>query len=253
MNMIDAIIVDDEDHCVERLERLLTTHCSSKVRLLGSYTSADAAEAGINTLKPRLIFLDIQLRDRTGFDLLQKIKPEHCSVVFTTGFGEYAIAAFRFSAVDYLLKPIDKDELIASVDKAINSISALEATRKYEVLLHNLESESPTSNKICLPSTSGFEFVDIENIVRCQSNGNYTMFFLATGEKIMVARTLKEFDSLLSHHGFFRVHHSHLVNLTYIKRYNKGSGGYVVLSDNSEIEVSSRRKEAFLARVMRIL
>ncbi len=247
--MIDAIIVDDEEHCVERLERLLTTHCSGKVRLLGNYTSADDAEAAINALKPRLIFLDIQLRDRTGFDLLRKIKREHCSVVFTTGFGEYAITAFRFSAVDYLLKPIDKDELITSVDKTIDSISTMDAARKYEVLLHNLETESASSKKICLPSASGFEFVDIESIVRCQSSGNYTMFFLATGEKMTVSRTLKEFDSLLSAHGFFRVHHSHLVNLACVKRYNRGNGGYVVLTDNSEVEVSSRRKEAFLARV----
>jgi len=247
--MIDAIIVDDEEHCVERLERLLTTHCSGKVRLLGSYSSAAAAEAGFKALKPRLIFLDIQLRDKTGFDLLRTINPENCSVVFTTGFGEYAITAFRFSAVDYLLKPIDKDELIASVEKAINSASAREASRKYEILLHNLD-ESRNSKKICLPSSNGFEFVDIDKVMRCQSNGNYTIFFLSTGEKIMVARTLKEFDGLLSPYGFFRVHHSHLVNLAYIKRYNKGNGGYVVLLDNSEIEVSSRRKEAFLARVI---
>src|SRR5690606_7348760 len=110
--------------------------------------------------------------------------------------------------------------------------------------------ESRNSKKICLPSSNGFEFVDIDKVMRCQSNGNYTIFFLSTGEKIMVARTLKEFDGLLSPYGFFRVHHSHLVNLAYIKRYNKGNGGYVVLLDNSEIEVSSRRKEAFLARVI---
>lgn len=247
--MINAIIVDDEDHCAERLQRLLNTYCHDQIRILGCYASVDAAEKAINSLQPQLIFLDIQLSDSTGFDLLQRIDRDSYRVIFTTGFSEHAITAFKFSAVDYLLKPIDKDELVASVMKTVKTISAVEAARRYELLLHNLKSSSGLAEKLCLPSVNGFEFVDIKDIIRCHSNGNYTEFYLKKGLKITVAKTLKEFDSLLSQHGFFRVHHSHLVNLAYIKRYNKGGGGSVVLSDGTEVEVSSRRKEAFLARV----
>ncbi|QEH42995.1 LytTR family DNA-binding domain-containing protein [Chitinophaga sp. XS-30] len=247
--MINAIIIDDEAHCIERLERLLRENCDDTVRLLGSCTTFETGEEAIARLKPELIFLDIQLHDKSGFDLLQKIDLTQARVIFTTAFEQYAITAFKFSATDYLLKPVDREELIRSVQKAGDSMERQQAAMKYEALLHNLKPGAETAKKICLPTAQGVDFVLTSDIIRCQSSGNYTVFFLNNGQKITVARTLKEYESLLEAHQFFRVHHSHLVNLAYVKKYHRGKGGYVVLADDTEIEVSVRRREAFLERI----
>ena len=247
--MINAIIVDDEDHCIERLSRLLTEHCAEDIRLLTSCKTIDEAEVAIRTLKPELIFLDIQIHDKTGFDLLKKIDLGKVRIIFTTAFEQYAITAFKFSAIDYLLKPVDKDDLTASVTKAANKIALDDVAEKYETLFHNLRPNVGAQKKICLPTATGFDFVLVDDIIRCQSTGNYTEFFLKGGHKLTVAKTLKDFETMLSDYNFFRVHYSHLVNLACIKKYNKGKGGYIVLTDNTEIEVSTRRKEAFLARI----
>ncbi|HYG20972.1 MAG TPA: LytTR family DNA-binding domain-containing protein [Ohtaekwangia sp.] len=247
--MINAIIIDDEEHCIERLSRLLAVHCADRVKVSGAYRTVPEGEAAVKNKTPDLIFLDIQLHDKTGFDLLEKIDVTQTRIIFTTAFEQYAIAAFKFSAIDYLLKPVSKEELMASVEKAEERIAHETVTRKYETLLHNLKADSGMGKKICLPTVNGFDFIKVDDIMRCESNGNYTVFYLNTGQKIMVAKTLKEFDTMLSSHNFFRVHHSHLVNLAYIKKYIRGNGGYVVLTDDAEVEVSTRRKEAFLARV----
>ena len=167
-------------------------------------------------------------------------------MVFTTAYEKYAVAAFRFSAIDFLLKPVDKDELIGSVTRAIDSVETSERAAKYDALFNNLKGGT---QKLCLPSVNGLDFVSIDDIVRCQSNGNYTVFFLKGGQKLTVAKTLKEYDALLGQHNFFRVHHSHLVNLNLVTKYSKGKGGYITMVDKSEIEVSTRRRDAFLERV----
>ncbi|AWO01058.1 DNA-binding response regulator [Chitinophaga alhagiae] len=246
--MINAIIVDDEAHCVERLQMLLATHCGEKVRLLDSCSSIVQAEQRILQLAPELVFLDVQLEGRTGFELLQKINAPSLRVIFTTAYEQYAVTAFRFSAVDYLLKPVGPSELVNSVDKLISSLDQQEAALKYEALFHNLQAGAG-GKKIALPTQEGLEFVNINEVVRCQASGNYTQFFLSDGRHLMVSRTMKEFEELLEKHNFFRVHYSHLVNLDYVKKYNRGKGGYVLLADNSELEVSVRRKEAFLKKM----
>lgn len=248
--MINAVIIDDEHHCIERLERLLTANCSHLVHLLGSYSTVEDGAQAISRLKPALIFLDVQLHDKTGFDLLQQIDIANIRVIFTTAFEQYAITAFKFSAIDYLLKPIAKEELINSVNKAASSIASQETAMKFDILFHNLKPDNEASKKICLPTTNGLDFVPVQDIIRCQSSGNYTIFFLKDGQKMTVSRTLKEYETLLDAYNFFRVHHSHLVNIAYVKRYNKGKGGSVVLADNTEIEVSIRRKDAFLERML---
>jgi two-component system, LytTR family, response regulator len=247
--MINAIIIDDEDHCIERLSRLLSTHCADDLRLLASYKTVDEGVEAIHTLKPNLIFLDIQIHEKTGFDLLKKIDLTNVRIIFTTAYEQHAVSAFKFSAIDYLLKPIDKDELVNSVKKALNQMSLEETAERYETLFHNLRPHSGVSKKISLPTATGFDFVSLDEVIRCQANGNYTEFFLKDGQKLTVSRTLKDFETMFSEHHFFRVHYSHLVNLAYIKKYSKGKGGYIILTDNTEIEVSTRRRDAFLSKI----
>ena len=195
------------------------------------------------------MFLDVQLQDKTGFDLLQQFNEINFEVIFTTAHEKYAVQAFKFSAVDYLLKPEDADDLKQAINKLQQKISKEEVSKKFDVLFYNLKNIQSTSKRITVPTIKGFEFLQVHDIVRCQSDINYTIIFLKDKQKITVAKTLKEFEELLIDHNFFRVHNSHLINLSYIKSYNKGKGGTVTLADNSEVEVSTRRKDDFLKRL----
>jgi two-component system LytT family response regulator len=170
-------------------------------------------------------------------------------VIFTTAHQQYAVQAFKFSALDYLLKPIDPDDLIQAVLKLKEKNSKEEMSAKLDSLFHNLKSMQGAAKKISVPTVNGFSLIDVNDIIRCQSDINYTTIFLKDKQRITVAKTLKEFEELLSNYNFYRVHNSHLVNLHYIKNYNKGKGGFVSMTDNSTIEVSTRRKDDFLKRL----
>ena len=247
--MITAIIIDDEQHCIDRLSYLLEQHYKSSIQVLSSFQSVEEGVAAIQQLQPDLIFLDVQLNDKTGFDVLKHFDEFGFAVIFTTAFEKYAIQAIRFSAVDYLLKPIDNDELKAAIDKLKTGIFKDDISRKFDVLFHNLKHIDAASKRISIPTVDGFEFFSVSDIIRCESNINYTTIFLKDKQKITVAKTLKEFEELLSDYNFFRVHNSHLINLTCIKKYNKGKGGFVYMIDYSEVEVSTRRKDEFLKRL----
>ncbi len=244
--MIRTIIVDDEQHCITRLEKLIAENCSEAIHLMDSFSSADEGIKGINKLRPDLVFLDIEINDKTGFDLLKQIENIFFKVIFTTAHDKYAVQAFKFSAVEYLLKPIDADDLKQAVDKLTVKTAPNESSQKMEVLLHNMQN---TSKRICVPVINGLVFLQVNEIVHCKSDVNYTTIFLKDKQNLMVAKTLKEFEELLSDYNFFRIHNSHLVNLAFIKSYNKGKGGYVTLIDGSELEVSTRRKEEFMKRL----
>ncbi len=245
--MIDAIIVDDEPHCVQHLRRLLQRHAQGKIRLLGSFGNVVHGVDAIEELKPKLLFLDIQLGERTGFDLLRQIDTSRISVIFTTAYDQYAVQAFRFSAIDYLLKPIDGDDLIESLQRVTDTIDSKEATARYELLLQHLDHPGGTPAKIALPSMEGWDFTPIAEIIRCQAQGNYTLFVLQGGKQLLVSRTLKGYEQLLESQGFFRVHHAHLINLAHVSKYHKS--GFITLNDGSTVEVSTRRREAFLTRI----
>lgn len=245
--MINALIIDDEQHCIDHLMELLRTYAAAEVRILGAFADAGEASDAIASLKPDLLFLDIQLKDRTGFDLLNQIDSAELSVIFTTAYDQYAVQAFRFSAVDYLLKPIADDELIGSLQKVSANIEKKQFTARYELLLQHLNRTEGIPLKIALPSMEGWDFIPVTEIVRCQAQGNYTQFFLHSGRQLMVSQTLKGYEKLLEGHGFFRVHHTHLINLARVTRYHKG--GWVTLDDGSTVDVSTRRRDAFLARM----
>ncbi len=247
--MVTVILIDDEQHCIERLTNLLTNQHNDEITLLGSFSTVEEGIKAIQELKPQLIFLDVQIHDKTGFDLLKAVDRTLFDVIFTTAYEKFAVQAFRFSALDYLLKPIDKDELAVAIQKFKEKTTKSDTAAKLDALFHNIKNIQGSSKKICVPVTSGMVFLETEEIIRCESEINYTTLHLKDKKKLVVAKTLKEFEELLSDYQFFRVHNSHLINLQYIKAYNKGKGGYVTLTDNSTVEVSTRRKDDFLKAI----
>jgi two-component system, LytTR family, response regulator len=247
--MIDTIIIDDEAHCIDHLTGLLSIYCGSLIRVTGSAGTVEEGWRAILQLKPQLLFLDIQLREETSFDLLNRFPVIDFDIIFVTAYEKYAIRAFKFSAIDYLLKPVDPDDLRQAVTRLEQKRSKEETVKRFETLFYNLKSGPALPRRISVPTMKGLEFLPVQEIIRCESHINYTSIFLTSGQKLTVARTLKEFEELLEEHNFYRVHNSHLINLAWIKSYNKGKGGSVSMTDNTEIEVSTRRKEELLKRL----
>jgi two-component system LytT family response regulator len=245
--MIKAIIIDDEQHCIDRLEALLKPY-SNTITVIGSYLTVDAGVQGIEGLCPDVVFLDVQIHERTGFDVLKTVKQLNFEVIFTTAFEMYAVQAFKFSAIDYLLKPIDADDFKLAIDKLSQKIESKDFSKKVKVLLDNI-AKNDVQKKITIPTLDGLEFLEVANIIRCEADINYTIIHTKDGRKIMVAKTLKSFEALLTDCNFFRIHNSHLINLNHLVKYTKGKGGYVTLIDHSTIEVSVRRKDDFLKAI----
>ncbi|HPF96700.1 MAG: response regulator transcription factor [Mangrovimonas sp.] len=242
--MIKTIIVDDEQHCIDWLKDLLSPH--PEVEILATFQSVDEAAKLLKHFKPDVLFLDVQIHDKTGFDLLKELKTVDFEVIFTTAHERFAVQAFKFSAVDYLLKPIDEDDLQLALSKVMEKLKTKDFSEKMDVLLSNIQTNGH-QKRITIPTQDGFVFQDISDIIRCQSEGNYTNIYTKGNKQpLLVSKTLKTFEELLADSGFYRVHNSHLINLEYISKYTKGKGGYVTMQDHTVIEVSTRRKDDFL-------
>lgn len=244
--MIRAIIIDDEQHCSDRLNSLLSQDHASVIKMEGSFKTVEDGQKAIQLLRPDLVFLDVQLQEKTGFDLLKQLYEINFEIIFTTAYEKYAVQAFKFSAIDYLLKPVDKEDLEAAIGRLSDKIHKTNASKKIDTLIHNLNG---ASKRICVPVMTGLAFIQVSDIIRCQSDVNYTTLYLRDRQKLVVAKTLKEFEELLADYNFFRVHNSHLINLAYIKNYNKGKGGTITMTDQSTVDVSTRRKEEFLKKL----
>lgn len=240
--MITALIIDDEPGARKTLRDLLAVHVP-EIQLLDEASNVAEGIAMINRYSPQLVFLDVQMPDGTGFDLLSNLPEINFKTIFVSAFDSFAINAFRYSAIDYLLKPVDATELIRSVEKLKSSDE--QPNQKIKVLLGNRKG----IEKIALPSVEELFFVKPDEIIRCQSDNNYTRFFLKTGQNILVCRTLKDYEELLEPLGFFRIHKSDLINLQYLKKYKRGEGGMVTLDDGTQLEVSRRRKDDFLRAI----
>ena len=247
--MIKTIIIDDEQHCIDRLQRLLHGQFADILQMAGCFQTVASGISAIQSLQPDLVFLDVQIHDQTGFDLLEQLAHTNFDVIFCTAYEQYAIQAFKCSAIDYLLKPVDSADLAQAVNKVVAKEMKRNDLNRVEVLLHNLRHIGRESKRICIPVLTGLELVQVSDIVRCESAINYTTIFMQQQPKLVVAKTLKEFEELLSGYNFCRVHNSHLVNLAYVKSYNKGKGGYLTMLDGTAIEVSTRRKEELLKRL----
>lgn len=252
--MIKAIIVDDEQSAIDRLTELLIKHCKHTIHLAGSFTSVEEGIKAIRIIKPQLVFLDVQIHHKTGFDLLQEFRNINFDVIFVTAYEKYAVQAFKFSAIDYLLKPVDPEDLKQAIEKLNRKKPTDELAQKFDTLLENIEQlkQYTPPKKIVVPTINGFELLPVIDILRCQSDINYTTIFMKDKQKLIVAKTLKEFEEMLEEYNFFRIHNSHLVNLAYIKSYHKGKGGSVTMIDGMEIEVSTRRKEDFLKKLANV-
>jgi two-component system LytT family response regulator len=242
---IRALLVDDEKHCLETLTWQLEKFCP-EIEIVDVCESAEKALEILDNQKIDLVFLDIEMPHMNGFELLQRLKSIPFEVIFTTAYDMFAVKAFKFSALDYLLKPIDRDELVQAVAKVNDKKKQSILPEQLDILFQNLYNRKQTSQKIALPTMNGLEFVIADDIVHCQSEGNYTHIFLKDNARYLICRTLKETEELLSGHNFFRVHHSHTINLNHIKKYVKGDGGYVIMSNDSSVNVSRSRKEELL-------
>ena len=245
--MLNCIIVDDELKSRESLKILIEDFCEGVTVKALCQNISEAIDA-IDSYKPDVVFLDIQLQRETGFDLLNQIKSVDFEVVFTTAFSEYAIKAFKYSAIDYLLKPIDIGELRISLSK-VDKKSSRAVGDRLQQLLHNLRAGPSENYKLALPTTDGLLFVKVGEILYCQAASNYTEIILTDNRKYIVSRTLKEYEDMLAEQNFYRIHHSYLINLNEIKKYVRGEGGYVIMNNDKSLDVSKRKKEGFLARI----
>ena len=244
MERIRVLIVDDEQQSRSLIRKLLSDHFPGFI----TEEAGDVTDAlkKIRDFAPGLVFLDVQMRGETGFDLLDRTGDIHFGIIFTTAHSEFALKAFRYSALDYLIKPISEEEFVNSVEKVLPGIMNKQPASEQIAFLKEIRSGHQLPSRITIPTTQGYLFVTISEIIYCHAAGNYTEFQLPGNKKILSSYTLGYYNDVLASHHFFRVHRSYLVNLDHIRMYKKGDGGSVVMSNGEEIEVSRGNKEAFL-------
>jgi two-component system LytT family response regulator len=240
--MIRAIIVDDEISNRQNLQHLLQVYAPD-VQITATAENVDEALNAIRLQRLELLFLDIQLHNQTGFDLLKQLGDIDFQVIFVTAYGQYGIQAVKFAALDYLLKPIDIDELKTAVEKARKAISEKQKNERLSYLLDYLKDDKKATPRIALPLFNETRYVNIPDIIRCEADNTYTKFILNSGESILVSKTLKEYADMLSGNGFIRPHQSHLVNFTFVKSWLREDGGSLLLTDGTKIPVSKLNRE----------
>lgn len=237
-----ALIVDDELSNQENLQQLLKSYAND-VHVCAVTGTVDEAATAIKLHQPELLFLDIQLYDQSGFDLLKQLDEINFEIIFVTAYDQYGIQAVKFAALDYLLKPIDIDELAAAVNKARKAVQQKNKNERLGHLLEYLKEENPTSPRIALPLFSETRYVSINDIVHCKADNTYTLFMLTNGEQVLVSKTLKEYADMLAGYSFLRTHQSYLVNIDYIKSWLREDGGTLLLKDNTKIPVSKLNRQ----------
>lgn len=241
--MIKAVIVDDEPFHRETIQMLLDDYFPD-VSTVAQAEGVDDAVAVIELHQPELVFLDIEIKGGTGFHVLQKLKKRDFKLIFITAFNEFALQAIKFSAIDYILKPINEFEFKAGVERAIQEIEKQEVAAPIEYLVSNYQDK--TDKKLVLRTSQELHVVNVTDVVRCEADNAYTTFYLESGEKIVVSKGLSEYAEMLENYGFVRPHQSHLVNLSFIRKLDKSDGGFLVLKDKSEIPVSARKKQQII-------
>jgi two-component system LytT family response regulator len=245
--MIRAILIDDEPKNNRILKLMLEEFCPD-VLIEGQADNAADGATLIKEVEPDLVFLDIEMPYGSGFDLLDQLKPVRFEIIFITAFNNYSLKAIKYSALDYLLKPVNIDELVAAVAKASQKVNTRNVNARIENLLYNLKKPQAGVQKIALPSKEGYVFVLLSDIMRCESKSGYTTFYVKDMEKVISSKNIKEYEPLLTNDIFFRIHNSHIVNLNFIKKYHRGRGGYIEMEDGTMIEVATRRKDELMAR-----
>jgi two-component system LytT family response regulator len=244
IEMLRSLVIDDEPHMRQTIRKMLDMYCPN-VSIVAEAGGVASGVAEIKKHQPDLIFLDIKMDDGTGFDLLEQLKPIDFKVIFITAWDQYAIKAFRFSALDYLLKPLDPDDLVQAVEKAGKS-EQQNFNMQLENLKEHLNAKGQSRKKIIIRTMESVFLVPLADIVYCESDGNYTSVYLVNDKKIMISCTLKDYEEMLSDHGFFRVHKSFLINIIHISRFDKADGGFVILTNDIKVPVASRKRDLLL-------
>lgn len=244
--MITALLIDDDDNLRNGMKSLLSRY-APEIQIIGEANSVKTGVEAMENLQPQVVFLDIQMTDGTGFDVLEQIALKNgkstSHIVFITAHEQYAIKAFRFSALDFLLKPVDPDELQKVIEKIKNVLVKNDDYSHIDLLLENIRKKVDNFKRIALSNSDGIHLFEVSDIIRCESEDNYTKFFIKNSKPILISKTLKEYEELLTEHGFERIHQSHLINVAYLKSYIKKDGGYVVMADNSNLPISQRKKD----------
>jgi two-component system LytT family response regulator len=244
-----AILVDDEPDGIRTLKKLLELNCP-EVEIIATCSNTFEAVNKIEELKPDLLFLDIRMPNKSGLDMLAEISEIEFEVIFVTAHNEYMLQALQFSAVDYLMKPVDEDRLQEAVQRVEKRLKEKKNAAHTEILLHNINKAGyPLEMRLCLPTQKGFTIVKLEEIIYCEAQRSYTLFRLINNKSIIISKPLFDYDKLLADTVFLRVHKSFLINLMHIKEYMRGEGGTVIMSDGMEVEISRRKKEQFLEKV----
>lgn len=249
--MIRTIIIEDEPVSRDMLQLMLQRYKADIDIIDICSNPADGIES-IAKHQPDLIFLDIQMPKMNGFDMLKKIGQVSFEVIFTTAFDQYAINAIRISALDYLLKPIDDEDLSTAIEKCKERLLNKKTGHQFENLFNNLANKNPLDKTLALSASDGISFIKMSDILRVEANGRYAKFYLLNKETILVSKTLGDFEEILSANQFFRIHDSSIINLNHVKKYIRGDGGTVLLSDNTELDVARRRKEEFVKLIPKI-
>jgi|WetSurMetagenome_2_1015567.scaffolds.fasta_scaffold02129_7 two-component system, LytTR family, response regulator len=246
---LKTIIIDDEHDAVDFISSIITEYCPS-LEVAGRAHNVNEGVAAIREIKPDLVFLDVEMPNGTGFDLLTHFPDKEFEVVFITAFNHYAIKAIKFSAVDYILKPININEFIEAVARVTKKKSEkpLHPNENFKVLMENLRSSVPS--RLAIPTSDGMEYLNPREIIRIEADRSYSWFYISSGErKILVSKHLKEFQELLGDRYFFRSHNSHLINLKFVRKFIRKEGGYIEMSDGALIPVSRNKKDLFLAQM----
>ena len=252
--MITAILIDDDNNLRAGMKSLLTRY-APEIKIIGEADSVKTGAALLLKNAPQVVFLDIHLGDGSGFDLLEEVNKKGkllSQIVFITAHEQYAIKAFRFSALDFLLKPVDPDDLQKVIAKIKTVLDKTSSVAHIDLLLENIRKKVDNFKRIALSTTDGIHLFEISDIIRCESEDNYTKFFIKNSKPILISKTLKEYEELLTEHGFERIHQSHLINLAYLKSYIKKDGGYVIMADESHLPVSQRKKDRLQELIKRI-
>lgn len=249
MNLVTAILVDDEPRGLSSMQKLLGINCP-EVKILATCTDVDDAIQKILQLRPQLVFLDVAMPGKNGFDLLRELDAIHFETIFVTAHSSYMLQALRFSAVDYLLKPVEDDLLKEAVQRAMKRITEKGSGLELATFLHNLKQNGVVKKmKLCVPSLKGIKVIEITDIIYCEASSNYTNFHLTNGVTLCSSRPIFEYETLLEDSSFVRVHKSFLVNLQHIQEYIRGEGGSIIMTNNHEVEVSRRKKEGFIKKM----
>ena len=249
MTTINTILIDDEPRALASLQKLLEINCPA-VNVAGCYNNAEDGREAIQRLRPQLVFLDIAMPGTTGLDLLRSLADINFEIIFVSAHNNFITQAFRFSAVDYILKPVDEELLTEAVKRAEKKIEEKNGGKYIETFLHNLgHKESLQKMKLCIPSLKGFQVVNMQDIIYCEASGNYTNFNFTNQPVICASKPIHEYEALLADADFIRIHKSFIVNLAHIKEYIRGEGGAVILSNNQTIEVSRRKKDLLMTKM----